>query len=199
MPWSEFFPGLRQAVLEAPAKHGVTAGLIMCFLRHLDEAAAFTTLREAEPWFGRIAGVGLDSSEVGHPPSKFANVFAEARKHGLHLVAHAGEEGPPEYVWEALDLLQIDRIDHGNRALEDAALVDRIVKDKLTLTVCPLSNLKLCVIDEIADSPVKRMLDLGIKTTINSDDPSYFGGYIGDNYRAVADALAAETRELGFA
>ena len=188
--------GILRALDDGKAQLGISYHLIMCFLRHLDEAAAFTTLREAEPWFGRIAGVGLDSSEVGHPPSKFANVFAEARKHGLHLVAHAGEEGPPEYVWEALDLLQIDRIDHGNRALEDAALVDRIVKDKLTLTVCPLSNLKLCVIDEIADSPVKRMLDLGIKATINSDDPSYFGGYIGDNYRAVADALDLTPAEI---
>jgi adenosine deaminase len=188
--------GILRALDDGKAQLGISYHLIMCFLRHLDEDAAFATLEEAKPWLSRIAGVGLDSSEVGHPPSKFAKVFAEAHKHGLHCVAHAGEEGPPEYVWEALDLLHIDRIDHGNRALEDAALVDRIVKDELTLTVCPLSNLKLCVIDEIAASPVKRMLDLGIKVTINSDDPSYFGGYVGDNYRAVADALDLTPAEI---
>lgn len=188
--------GILRALDDGQSQLGISFHLIMCFLRHLDEEAAFATLREAEPWFGRITGVGLDSSEVGHPPSKFAGVFAEARKHGLRLVAHAGEEGPPEYVWEALDLLHIDRVDHGNRALEDAALVDRIVKDAMTLTVCPLSNLKLCVIDDIAGSPVKRMLDLGIKATVNSDDPSYFGGYIGDNYRAVADALDLSETEI---
>lgn len=132
--------------------------------------------------------MGLDSSEVGHPPEKFARVFAKCRDLDLKLVAHAGEEGPPDYVWQALDTLRIDRIDHGNRALEDEALVNRIVRDGYTLTVCPLSNLKLCVIDEISANPVKTMLDRGIKATVNSDDPSYFGGYINDNYRAVADA-----------
>jgi len=158
-------------------------------LRHLTEEDAFATLEEAMPWLDRIAGVGLDSSEVGHPPEKFARVFAKCRELGLKLVAHAGEEGPPDYVWQALDTLAIDRIDHGNRALEDAALVERIVKDGYTLTVCPLSNLKLCVIDDIANSPVKTMLDAGIKATVNSDDPSYFGGYINDNFNAVAESL----------
>lgn len=140
--------------------------------------------------------MGLDSSEVGHPPSKFRNVFARARSLGLKVVAHAGEEGPPEYVHEALDILNVDRIDHGNRALEDAGLVQRIADQGMTLTVCPLSNLKLCVIDDIAQSPVKRMLDAGISATVNSDDPAYFGGYVNENYRAIASALDLSRDEL---
>lgn len=178
--------GLLAGMAEAEAKHGITSKLILCFLRHLDEEAAFATLAAAEPWLDRIAGVGLDSSEVGHPPSKFARVFARAGELGLKRVAHAGEEGPPEYVHEALDLLHIDRLDHGNRSLEDAALVERLAGEDLTLTVCPLSNLKLCVVGDMAEHPIRRMLDLGLKATINSDDPAYFGGYVGDNYRAVA-------------
>ena len=181
--------GITRALDEGEARLGITSKLIMCFLRHLSEDEAFATLEQAQPWLDRITGVGLDSSEVGHPPEKFARVFAKCRELGLKLVAHAGEEGPPDYVWQALDILKVDRIDHGNRALEDTELVERIVRDGLTLTVCPISNLKLCVIDNIADSPVKTMLDAGIKATVNSDDPSYFGGYVGDNYRAVADAL----------
>lgn len=181
--------GITRALDEGEARLGITSKLIMCFLRHLSEDEAFAILEEAQPWLDRITGVGLDSSEVGHPPQKFARVFAKCRELGLKLVAHAGEEGPPDYVWQALDILKVDRIDHGNRALEDTELVERIVRDGLTLTVCPISNLKLCVIDNIADSPVKTMLDAGIKATVNSDDPSYFGGYVGDNYRAVADAL----------
>lgn len=181
--------GILRALEAGHAQLGISYHLIMCFLRHLDEESALATLAEAEPWLDRIAGVGLDSSEVSHPPSKFARVFEAARNKGLKLVAHAGEEGPPEYVWEALDVLKIDRIDHGNRALEDDGLIERIVADQQTLTVCPLSNLKLCVIDEIGDSPVKRMLDLGIRATINSDDPAYFGGYVNDNFLAVAEAL----------
>jgi len=181
--------GITRALDEGEARLGISSKLIMCFLRHLSEEAAFNTLAEAAPWLERIDGVGLDSSEVGHPPDKFARVFAKARERGLKLVAHAGEEGPPDYVWQALDVLAIDRIDHGNRALEDEALVERIIADGQTLTVCPLSNLKLCVIDDIAQSPVKRMLERGIKATVNADDPSYFGGYINDNYRAVAGAL----------
>lgn len=188
--------GILHALEEGQAKFGISYKLIMCFLRHLDEDAAFATLEEAEPWLDRIEGVGLDSSENGHPPAKFARVFAKARSLGLKLVAHAGEEGPPDYVWEALDILEIDRIDHGNRALEDKALVERIVADGQTLTVCPLSNLKLCVIHTIADSPVKRMLDLGIKATVNSDDPAYFGGYVNANLKAVADALPLSHDEI---
>ena len=188
--------GILRALDEGQARLGISYKLIMCFLRHLPEEAAFVTLEEAMPWLDRIAGVGLDSSEVGHPPEKFARVFAKCRELGLKLVAHAGEEGPPEYVWQALDTLRIDRIDHGNRALEDEALVERIAGEGLTLTVCPLSNLKLCVIDDIADSPVKTMLRNGIRATVNSDDPSYFGGYINDNYRAVAQALDLSIKEL---
>lgn len=188
--------GILRALDEGETRLGISYRLIMCFLRHLDEESALATLAEAEPWLDRIAGVGLDSSEVGHPPSKFARVFAEARAKGLKLVAHAGEEGPPEYVWEALDLLKIDRIDHGNRALEDGKLVERIVADGQTLTVCPLSNLKLCVIDQIGASPVRRMLELGIRATINSDDPAYFGGYVNANFHAVAEALDLSVDEI---
>ncbi len=188
--------GILRALDEGETRLGISYRLIMCFLRHLDEESALATLAEAEPWLERIAGVGLDSSEVGHPPSKFARVFAEARAKGLKLVAHAGEEGPPEYVWEALDQLKIDRIDHGNRALEDGKLVERIVADGQTLTVCPLSNLKLCVIDQIGASPIRRMLDLGIRATINSDDPAYFGGYINANFHAVAEALDLSVDEI---
>jgi adenosine deaminase len=163
---------------------------------YLSEDDAMATLDAAMPWLDRIDGVGLDSSEVGHPPSKFARVFAKARKLGLHVTAHAGEEGPPEYVFEALDLLHVERVDHGNRALEDPALTRRLAAEGITLTVCPLSNLKLCVIPEIAQSPVRRMLDAGLKATINSDDPAYFGGYVGDNYRAVAEALDLSREQL---
>jgi len=188
--------GITRALEEGEARFGITHRLILCFLRHLDEASAFATLAEAEAHLDRIDGVGLDSSELGHPPSKFERVFARARALGLHVTAHAGEEGPPEYVAEALDLLKVERIDHGNRALEDPALTKRLVDEEITLTVCPLSNLKLCVIPEIAQSPVRRMLHLGIKATINSDDPSYFGGYVGDNYIAVAEALDLDRAAL---
>jgi len=196
IPFDRVISGILRALEDGQQRFGISSRLIMCFLRHLSEESAFITLAEAEPWLEKIAGVGLDSSEVGHPPSKFARVFAKCRDLGLKLVAHAGEEGPPDYVWQALDTLGIDRIDHGNRALEDEALVNRIVNDGYTLTVCPLSNLKLCVIDEIAESPVKMMLDRGIKATVNSDDPSYFGGYINDNYLAVANALDLTIEEI---
>ena len=180
--------GLLAGMSEAEAKHGLTSRLILCFLRHLDEDDAFATLAAAEPWIDRIAAVGLDSSELGHPPAKFARVFAAARAAGLKLVAHAGEEGPPEYVYEALDLLGIDRLDHGNRSLEDPVLTARLARAGMTLTVCPLSNLKLCVVGDMADHPIDRMLREGLRATINSDDPAYFGGYIADNYRAAAAA-----------
>ncbi len=188
--------GLLAGMAQAERELGVTSSLILCFLRHLDEDAAFATLKAAEPWLDRIAGVGLDSSEVGHPPAKFARVFAAAKAKGLKVVAHAGEEGPPEYVWEALDLLHVDRIDHGNRALEDAALVKRLVAEGMTLTVCPLSNLKLCVVDDLAAHPLKRMLGLGLKATLNSDDPAYFGGYLGENWTQTAQALGLTRDEL---
>lgn len=181
--------GITRALDEGQARFGITHRLIMCFLRHLSEDDAQATLDEALPFLDRIDGVGLDSSELGHPPSKFARVFAEARGLGLHVTAHAGEEGPPEYVHEAIHQLHVERIDHGNRALEDEDLIHHLARDRMTLTVCPLSNLRLCVIDKIADSPVKRMLELGLKATVNSDDPAYFGGYVNDNFRAIGDAL----------
>ena len=188
--------GITRALDDAQARYGITSKLIMCFLRHLDEADAEATLEEALPYLGRIDGVGLDSSEVGHPPAKFARVFARARSLGLKIVAHAGEEGPPAYVYEALDLLGVDRIDHGNRSLEDPALVARLAAESITLTVCPLSNLKLCVVDDLAAHPLKIMLDAGLCATVNSDDPSYFGGYVNANYQTVADALDLSKAEL---
>ena len=181
--------GILTALSMAKPQFGMTAKLIMCFLRHLDEDDAFATLKAAEPWLDRIEGVGLDSSEVGHPPSKFTRVFTTAREQGLKLVAHAGEEGPPDYVHEALDALKIDRLDHGNRSLEDDALVQRLRDTGMTLTVCPLSNLKLCVVEDMHAHPLKRMLDLGLKATVNSDDPSYFGGYVMENFKAIINAL----------
>ena len=188
--------GITRALDDAAARTGMTSKLIMCFLRHLSEAEAAATLDEALPWLDRIDGVGLDSSEVGHPPSKFERVFARARGLGLKIVAHAGEEGPPAYVHEALDLLKVDRIDHGNRSLEDPALVRRLAGEGMTLTVCPLSNLKLCVVGDIADHPLKTMLDAGLRATVNSDDPSYFDGYVNANYLAVADALDLSRADL---
>ena len=188
VPFDTVMEGLLAGMADAEKRHGLTSELILCFLRHLDEDAAFATLAMAEPWLDRIAGVGLDSSELGHPPSKFARVFAAARAKGLKLVAHAGEEGPPDYVVEALDVLHIDRLDHGNRSLEDDALTARLVEAGMTLTVCPLSNLKLCVVDDLSNHPIDRMLALGLRATVNSDDPAYFGGYVGENYAAVARA-----------
>jgi adenosine deaminase len=189
VPFAVAADGLLSGMAEAERTLGVTSKLILCFLRHLSEEAAFETLRAAEPWLDRIVAVGLDSSELGHPPSKFAAVFRAARERGLKIVCHAGEEGPPAYVWEALDQVGVDRIDHGNRSLEDGALVARLARDQMTLTVCPLSNLKLCVVRDLQDHPLRRMLDLGLKPTINSDDPAYFGGYLADNWLAVAAAL----------
>ena len=189
LPFSVAADGLLAGMATAEAELGVSSKLILCFLRHLDEEAAFDTLRQAEPWLDRIVGVGLDSSEVGHPPSKFQRVFARARDMGLKLCAHAGEEGPPEYVHEALDLLQIDRMDHGNRSMEDETLIRRLADEQMTLTVCPLSNLKLCVVDDLKDHPVPEMLRRGLHVTLNSDDPAYFGGYVNRNYLALANAV----------
>jgi adenosine deaminase len=196
VPFAVVADGLLAGMAEAEATLGVTSSLILCYLRHLDEDAAFATLRDAEPYLDRIQGVGLDSSEVGHPPSKFAKVFKASRERGLKLVAHAGEEGPPAYVWEALDVLGVDRIDHGNRALEDPALVQRLVAEGITLTVCPLSNLKLCVVDDLKAHPLKQMLGLGLKATLNSDDPAYFGGYLGANWVQASDALGLTKADL---
>lgn len=188
--------GITRALDDGRMKLGVSSFLIMCFLRHLSEDAAFETLHQALPYKHRILGVGLDSSEKGHPPSKFKDVFAEAKKEGFLIMAHAGEEGPPEYVWEALDVIKVDRIDHGNRSLEDGKLVDRLVQQGMALTVCPLSNLKLCVVKDIAQHPLKKMLDLGLKATINSDDPAYFGGYMNENFKAVTNALGLSKNDL---
>ncbi len=196
LPFSIAADGLLAGMKAAEAKYGVTSKLILCFLRHLDEDAAFETLKQAEPYLDRLTGVGLDSSEVGHPPSKFQKVFKAAGERGLLRVAHAGEEGPPAYVWEALDLLKVNRIDHGNRSLEDEALTARLVAQEMTLTVCPLSNHKLCVVDDLKDHPLKRMLDLGLKVTVNSDDPAYFGGYLGENFTAVAKAVNLSREEI---
>jgi adenosine deaminase len=196
IPFGTVMAGLLAAMEEAERDHGLTSKLILCFLRHLDEEAAFTTLKEAEPWLDRISAVGLDSSELGHPPSKFARVFDRAGEMGLKRVAHAGEEGPPEYVREALDILHIDRLDHGNRSLEDSELVARLAAEQMTLTVCPLSNLKLCVVSEMEAHPIDEMLRAGLRATINSDDPAYFGGYINDNYRAAAAGRALSRDQL---
>jgi adenosine deaminase len=192
VPFSTVVEGLLAGMAEAEARFGLTSRLILCFLRHLSEEDAFATLAQAEPWLDRITGVGLDSSEVDHRPAKFARVFAAARERGLKLVAHAGEEGPPDYVREALDLLHVDRLDHGNRSLEDADLTARLAREGMTLTVCPLSNLKLCVTPSLAAHPIATMLRAGLRATVNSDDPAYFGGYINDNYRAVAPLLTVE-------
>ena len=196
IPMAVAVEGLLAGMDEARARHGISSKLILCFLRHLDEEAAFVTLREAEPWLDRIEAVGLDSSELGHPPEKFARVFAAAAGMGLKRVAHAGEEGPPDYVWQALDLLKVDRLDHGNRAMEDPALVRRLADEQMTLTVCPLSNHKLCVVPDMADHPIDRMLAAGLRVTVNSDDPAYFGGYVNDNYRAAATGRGLGREQL---
>lgn len=186
IPFGVVANGLLAGMAEAEQRHGITSRLILCFLRHLDEEDAFDTLTQAQPWIEQIAAVGLDSSELGHPPAKFERMFAAAGAMGLKRVAHAGEEGPPEYVREALDLLKIDRLDHGNRSLEDPLLIARLARSGMTLTVCPLSNVKLCNVVSIDEHPIDRMLRLGLRVTVNSDDPAYFGGYVGDNYRAIA-------------
>jgi adenine deaminase len=196
IPFATVIDGLARAIDDGAAKLGVRARLIMCLLRHLDEADAERTLDQALAHKQRIIGVGLDSSEVGHPPSKFKNVFHRARDEGFVLVAHAGEEGPPQYVWEALDVLGVDRIDHGNRSLEDDALVARLVRDRMALTVCPLSNLRLCVVRDMQQHPLRRMLEKGLFVTLNSDDPAYFGGYMSENFQAVRAALGLDQEEL---
>ena len=174
--------GLHLACVDAQKDVGVSASLIMCFLRHLSEEEAFETLEQALPFRDKIIGIGLDSGEVGNPPEKFARVFARCRELGFHLVAHAGEEGPPAYVWTALDVLKVERIDHGVQSSKDAALMQRLAKDRIALTVCPLSNLKLCVFPDLASHNLRHLLDAGLAATVNSDDPAYFGGYMNDNF-----------------
>ena len=181
--------GLHRACVDAQSKLGISAGLILCFLRHLSQAEAFEALEQATPHLDKLLGVGLASSELGHPPEKFTEVFAKARQLGLHLVAHAGEEGPPAYIWSALDALKVERIDHGVQAMQDPALVARLVREQIPLTVCPLSNLKLCVFPTLAQHNLGAMLDAGLVATVNSDDPAYFGGYINENFTQTFAAL----------
>lgn len=187
--------GIERALSEA-RELGMSSRLIMCFLRHLSAEEAMSTLDQALAHREAIAGVGLDSSEVGHPPAKFKEVFARAREEGFRMVAHAGEEGPPEYIWEALDVLGVQRIDHGVRCLEDPRLVQRLAADRVPLTVCPLSNVKLRVVETLEDHPLAAMLDHGLCATVNSDDPAYFGGYVGENFAAVASALSLDDGAL---
>ncbi|CAI3145017.1 Adenine deaminase [Acinetobacter calcoaceticus] len=194
--FSTVIGGLKRACADAKAKFGISSQLIMCFLRHLSEEAAFETLEQALPFKQDIIAVGLDSSEVGHPPAKFERVFAKAREEGFLIVAHAGEEGPPAYVWEALDLLKVNRIDHGVRSEEDEQLMERLINEKMPLTVCPLSNLKLCVVNDMKDHNIRRLLQKGVNVTVNSDDPSYFGGYMNDNFFAIQQALDLSNDEL---
>ena len=181
--------GIQKAREDAKEKYGISSLLIMSYLRHLSEEDAFETLEQSLPYKHLIKAVGLDSSEKGNPPSKFQKVFEASVKEGYVPVAHAGEEGPAEYIWEALDLLKISRIDHGNNCLTDEVLVKRLVDDKIALTVCPLSNLELKVVDDLKDHPLKKMLNLGLKATVNSDDPAYFGGYMNANFLQTAEAL----------
>ncbi len=196
IPFATVIDGLYRAAEDAAVKLGIEARLILCFLRHLDEADAERTLDSALTHRHKFIGIGLDSTEIGHPPGKFKRVFRRARDAGLFLVAHAGEEGPPQYVWEAHDVLGVDRIDHGNRSMEDAALVARLARDRIALTLCPLSNLRLCVVSKLASHPLKRMMDKGLLVTINSDDPAYFGGYLKQNYRAIREALSLDREEI---
>ena len=201
VPIGDVINGIHRACADSD----VSATLILCFLRHLSEEDALATLEAALPYRDKFIGVGLDSSEVGHPPEKFTRVFARARELGLHLVAHAGEEGPPAYIWSALDVLHVERIDHGVRCLEDAELTRRLAAEKMALTVCPLSNVKLRVFDDMGKHNLLSLLDAGIVVTINSDDPAYFGGYLNENYLATFDSLplglqhAHELAKNGFA
>ena len=210
VPMATVIQGLARACQQAQAELGISARLILCFLRHLSEVAAFATLQDALPWRQHFIGVGLDSGERGNPPEKFARVFARCRELGLHVVAHAGEEGPPEYIWNALDVLRVQRIDHGVRCLEDPALVQRLAVDRTPLTVCPLSNVKLCVFKSMAEHNLPALLDAGLCATVNSDDPAYFGGTINQNFidtfaalpqlgAAHAYALARNSFEASFA
>ncbi len=190
------YQGIRKALDDGQKELGISSNLILCFLRHLSEDEAFKTLQMALPYKDSIIGVGLDSSEKGHPPSKFKKVFEEAQKEGFLTVAHAGEEGPADYIWEALNLLNIIRIDHGNNSLHDELLIEEIVSRRIPLTVCPLSNHKLKVVSDLRNHPLKNMLDRGIVATVNSDDPAYFGGYVNENFIAVTENLSLTKKEI---
>ncbi len=181
--------GIQRALTHGEQELGITSELILCFLRHLPQTDAMTTLDAAMPYRAHLTGIGLDSGEAGNPPEKFEDVYERARAEGLRAVAHAGEEGPPEYIWQALDLLHVERIDHGVRCVEDDRLVDRLAAERVPLTMCPLSNVRLRVVDTIAHHPLARLLARGLCVTVNSDDPAYFGGYVGDNFAAVQAGL----------
>ena len=196
VPMGAVVEGLSRACADARDRLGVDASLILCFLRHLSEGDAFATLEAALPFRSHFIGVGLDSSELGHPPEKFERVFARCRELGLKVVAHAGEEGPPEYMWQAIDLLKVQRIDHGVACLQDPLLVAELAHTRLPLTVCPLSNLKLCVVKGLRDHPLKKMLDAGLCVTVNSDDPAYFGGYMNANFIQTVQALDLSRDEV---
>ena len=189
VPFEVAMRGISDALADGRELLGISSGLILSFLRHLPEEAAFKTLEQAMPFRDAFFAVGLDSSEVGHPPSKFERVFAKARAEGFLAVAHAGEEGPPEYIWEALDLLKVSRIDHGVRAAEDPRLIARLIEEQIPLTVCPLSNTKLRVFDDMSQHNILELLEQGVKVTVNSDDPAYFGGYVTENFMALHDSL----------
>lgn len=193
--FSTVIDGIRRALDDAKRQWGMSGALIMCFLRHLSEEDALATLEQAIPHLDKFVGVGLDSSERGHPPEKFARVFARCKELGLHLVAHAGEEGPPDYIRSALDVLKVERIDHGVRCLEDEALTRRLAEQRVPLTVCPLSNIKLRVFDRLADHNLLKLLEAGLLVTVNSDDPAYFGGYVNDNFLRMFEALPLQREQ----
>ncbi|MFJ7275005.1 adenosine deaminase [Kitasatospora sp. NPDC098663] len=196
VPLGVVVDGLTRALARSEERHGISTRLIMCFLRDESAESALETFEAARPYFDRIAGIGLDSAEVGHPPAKFREVYRRAAEAGLRRVAHAGEEGPASYITEALDVLGVERIDHGLRCLEDGELVARLVREQIPLTLCPLSNVRLRCIDTLADHPLREMLEAGLLVTVNSDDPAYFGGYVDDNFRAVRQALALDEETL---
>lgn len=196
VPFEVFMSGMDEALADGREHLGLSADLIMCFLRHLPAESAMETLADSLPYRDKFIGIGLDSSEVGYPPSLFADVFARAKAEDLHLVAHAGEEGPPEYIWEALDLLQVERIDHGVRCLEDKNLIARLVAEQVPLTVCPLSNVKLGGFAKLSEHTLPQMLELGLNVTINSDDPAYFGGYVGTNFIQTHEALDLSLQDM---
>ncbi|WP_018140796.1 MULTISPECIES: adenosine deaminase [unclassified Thioalkalivibrio] len=196
VPFATVIDGIRRALADGERKLGITSRLILCFLRHLSADGALETLEAALPWREHIHAVGLDSAELGNPPEKFQKVFDRARAEGFPAVAHAGEEGPPEYIWQALDGLQVARIDHGVQAERDSKLMERLAREQIPLTVCPLSNIKLCVFDRLEDHNLKRLLDAGLCVTVSSDDPAYFGGYVGENFRATAEALKLDVDDL---
>ncbi len=196
IPFNIVIEGINRALSDGEEKLGISSVLIMSFLRHLSEEEAFVVLEQSLPYRKYITAVGLDSSERGNPPGKFEKVFAKAREYGYLTVAHAGEEGPPEYIWGALSQLHVSRIDHGNSSILDKDLVETLIETQIPLTICPLSNLRLKVVPDLSNHPLKTMLDLGLKVTINSDDPAYFGGYLNDNFIAISESLSLNNEEI---